>query len=365
MNAKLKKLYKTAGGSSFMTGNANVLYKEYKEKKFKPPIKLRDVKIFLSKQVPYTVHRNAREHFPRNRIHVKFIGDVLSADLADLKTFKENNDGYAYILCVIDCFSKKAYALPLKEKTAEETLKQFKKILKMINYKIHNLSVDNGGEFRKSFETFCKKSRINLYQVQGTMKNAIIERFILTFKSRIFRYIRDQGFHRWIDILPSIVESYNKTPHRSIGMPPNDVSVDNSQHVYKTLFPERWKRIPPKYHVGDIVRYSKTYKKGMEKPYEGRWSLSVYRINDIKHTPMGAYPMYHLEEAYSKKDFGDYWWYGKQLQKIDKKTFASKDTSYELQVLKKRGKKSLIQWLDYPDEKPTWVLTSTIHDKKQ
>ena len=98
MNAKLKKLYKTAGGSSFMTGNANVLYKEYKEKKFKPPIKLRDVKTFLSKQVPYTVHRNAREHFPRNRIHVKFIGDVLSADLADLKTFKENNDGNAYIL---------------------------------------------------------------------------------------------------------------------------------------------------------------------------------------------------------------------------------------------------------------------------
>ena len=32
MNAKLKKLYKTAGGRSFMTGNANVLYKEYKEK---------------------------------------------------------------------------------------------------------------------------------------------------------------------------------------------------------------------------------------------------------------------------------------------------------------------------------------------
>jgi hypothetical protein len=365
MNANFNKLYKTVGGRSFLTGSANVLYKEYKEKKLKPPINLRNAEIFLSKQVVYTVHRNAREHFPRNRVHVKFIGDVVSADLADLKTFKENNDGNAYILCVIDCFSKQAYALPLKEKTAEETLKQFKKIHKIMNYKIHNLSVDNGGEFRKSFETFCKKTRINLYQVQGTMKNSIVERFIQTLKSRLFRFIRWKGTHRWVDILPSIIESYNKTPHRSIGMAPNDVSVENSHHVYKKLFPERWKRIPQKYHVGDIVRFSKTYKKGIEKPYEGKWSLSVYRINNVKYMPMGPYPMYHLEEAYSKKDFGDYWWYGKQLQKIDKKTFASKDTSYELQVLKKRGKKSLIQWLDYPDEKPTWVLTSAIHDKKQ
>ena len=364
METNFKKLYKKQGGVSYLTGNAKILFDEYRTKNLKPKIKLHNVVTFLSKQVPYTVHRSARDNFPRNKFYVKFIGDVLAGDLADLKTFKEKNDGYAYILCIIDCFSKKAYAEPLKDKTAENTLNKFKIIKKNIQYKIHNLAVDNGGEFRSSFANFCKKSKINLYQVQGTMKNAIIERFIQTLKTRLFRYIRLSGTHRWIDILPKILETYNKSYHRSIKMTPNDVSVTNSHIVYKTMFPGRVVRKPKKFRVGDIVRISKTYKKDLQKAYEGRWSLAVYRIKGFKYTPRGMYAMYCLEEAHSKKAFGNYWFYGSQLQKVDEQTFASPETKYELQVLKKAGKYSLIKWLDYHDTKPVWILSSKIGKKK-
>ena len=116
--------------------------------------------------------------------------------------------------------------------------------------------------------------------------------------------MRNLGEHRWVDGLPSIIKSYNKSVHRSIGMAPNAVSVGNSHAVYKKLFP-------------GIVRYSKTFQPSLQKPYEGRWSLVVFRINSIKYTPLGSLPMYRLAYAASEQPFGDYWWYGRQLQKVD------------------------------------------------
>ena len=39
-------MYYTPGGQAFMTGNAKILYKEYKEQKLKPEINLENGKIF-------------------------------------------------------------------------------------------------------------------------------------------------------------------------------------------------------------------------------------------------------------------------------------------------------------------------------
>ena len=43
MDSKFKKLYYTPCGQAFMTGNAKILYKEYKEQKLKPEITLENV----------------------------------------------------------------------------------------------------------------------------------------------------------------------------------------------------------------------------------------------------------------------------------------------------------------------------------
>ena len=60
----------------------------------------------MGKQKDYTIHRRGVEKFKRNRIHVKFIGDIVALDLIDFKSFSDDNDGFKYILCAIDCFSK-------------------------------------------------------------------------------------------------------------------------------------------------------------------------------------------------------------------------------------------------------------------
>ena len=45
--------------------------------------------------------------------------DQWSADLMDMMKFKQYDDGYSYILMVIDVFSKYLWMRPLKTKTGE------------------------------------------------------------------------------------------------------------------------------------------------------------------------------------------------------------------------------------------------------
>ena len=364
MEKNLKKIYLDKNSPAFLAGSVDKLFRAYRLKKLKPVVSREKVKNFLAKQQEYTIHRRAVEKIKRNRVHVKFIGDVFAADLIDFKSFSRDNDGFKYILCGIDCFSKKAFAEGLKDKTPKGCLKAFQKMKKNIDFKIHSICVDNGNEFKSVFKKYCKNQKINLYRVQGTMKNSIVERFIYTFKSHLFRYIRLKGKTRWVDVVKPIIKAYNSSYHRSIKMAPINVTNFNSGEVYKTLFPARRTRKPHKLQIDDVVRFSKTFQKGIEKSYEGRWSLAVYRISDMKYTSRGTEPMYQLKEVESGDPFGDFWWYESQLQKVDTK-FADEKTEYDLEVLEQSGNKSKVRWLGYHNLKPTWIPTKQIVQKKK
>ena len=49
------------------------------------------------------------------------ISDVYHMDLDDMQKFAEYNEGYKYILTVIDCFSRYAMAIPIKSKVPSNT----------------------------------------------------------------------------------------------------------------------------------------------------------------------------------------------------------------------------------------------------
>ena len=55
--------------------------------------------------------------------------EIWSADLIDMKEFSKDNKNYNYLLNVIDIFSKYAWSIPLKTKTASEVTKAFSNIL--------------------------------------------------------------------------------------------------------------------------------------------------------------------------------------------------------------------------------------------
>src|SRR5258708_37137271 len=113
-NTLHKIYYDTKNPASF--SSVNKLYDEV-IKKF-PSTTLKDVGEWLSTQITYTLHKPSRKNFLRNKIIVGEINEQWEADLVDMKEFSKENDNYNFILTVIDVFSKYAFVVPLKQKTA-------------------------------------------------------------------------------------------------------------------------------------------------------------------------------------------------------------------------------------------------------
>ena len=93
-----------------------------------------------------------------------------------------------------------------------------------------------------------------IYVGKGEKKGAIIERFNRTLKSRLEMFFTETKKHVWIDALDIFVSNYNDTYHRSIGMAPSSVTIDNQKTVYKRLYPEQNDSEPCYFEVNDRVR---------------------------------------------------------------------------------------------------------------
>ncbi len=65
-------------------------------------------------------------------MYVNGIDKRWQADLVEMREFADENNWFNYLLTVIDCFSKYAWAIPIKNKTAEEIIKSFDNIFKVL-----------------------------------------------------------------------------------------------------------------------------------------------------------------------------------------------------------------------------------------
>ena len=57
------------------------------------------------------------------------------------------NEGFRFLLCVIDICNKYAWVVPLKHKKGVSIVNAFQSIFKKSNRKPNKIRVDNGGEF--------------------------------------------------------------------------------------------------------------------------------------------------------------------------------------------------------------------------
>ena len=158
---------------------------------------VRNVKKYLSGEDAYTLHKQRRIRFPRRRTYSKGIADLYQADLVDLSNISHYNDGFKYLLTCIDVFSKKAWAIALRTKTARDVTNAFEKILR--DGKCNMLQTDRGGEFLGStFQNMLKKHDIKFYTSENDdIKAAIAERFNRTLKSKMYKYFTFKNTNRY------------------------------------------------------------------------------------------------------------------------------------------------------------------------
>lgn len=165
------------------------------------------------RQIVKEIHRYARKNFERRKYTMRGINDTLQADLIDMQQFKRENRGYRYILIVIDVFSKRAYAEPLKDKTGKNTTEAMEKIFVQVGAPVRNLQTDDGREFFNSTmrQLLTRYDSVNHYSTYSAKKASIVERLIRTIKRKLYMYFSLHGAYKWYDILSEVIHNYNNT----------------------------------------------------------------------------------------------------------------------------------------------------------
>ena len=69
------------------------------------PVTRVDVQNYLSKQLPYSIHKPVRHNFPRNHAYAGHVDQQWQADLADMQALKSEYGGNNYISTCIDVLS--------------------------------------------------------------------------------------------------------------------------------------------------------------------------------------------------------------------------------------------------------------------
>ncbi|CAB0041108.1 unnamed protein product [Trichogramma brassicae] len=85
---------------------------------------------------------------------------------------------------------------------------------------------------------------------------------------------------------------YNERKHRTIGMPPAQVTRKNEKDILKTRFAQRVGSMSRKFKIGDKVRVSKA-KHLFEKGYEPNWTTEVFTVRRVAPTDPVTY---HLQD---------------------------------------------------------------------
>lgn len=295
------------------------------------------------------LHKQARKVFPRRRVVMKGIDDLWQADLVEMGNYSKYNKNYRYLLTVIDTFSKFAWTVPLKTKTAPETTQAMEDIFQLGRVP-KNLQTDDGKEFfNKYFGKLMIKYKVNHYSTYSRMKASIIERFNRTLKGMMWKEFSFNGSYNWLNIYKDLTNSYNRKVHRTIKMPPIKVNSTNEKKLLNTVYSHLKMYKIPKFNVGDHVRISK-YKHIFEKGYTPNWTTEIFTIKSTQNT----YPATFILEDYH----GNLIKGGFYAEELSKTRFPN--TYLVEKVIKTKDEKAFVKWLGFSNQHNSWISKDEI-----
>ena len=176
----------------------------------------------------FLIHQRPKRNFDRRKYDVHFYGQLVQIDIAYM--FPDSDTKEHYFLLLIDVYSFKIFAEPLKNKTSDEVLTALKKIFFQFNQQIYEIQADRGKEFLgKELSTYLKKKHCLLRFKRGKNKASFAEYGILLVKKKLYLLLRSALSHRWVHFLPLVTKSLNETPLKRLGwLKPNDVTSEAS-----------------------------------------------------------------------------------------------------------------------------------------
>lgn len=315
---------------------------------------------------------------------VDTIDSMWDGDLADVSNIASHNDGYRFLLVLIDIFSRFLFIVPLKNKQNQTIIEGLKSVFQK-GRKPHTLRTDKGSEFKNRWvKAFLKKEAISVIYTQNKTKANYAERVIRTMKNLMYRYFMKTRTYRYVTVLQDLVNSYNKRPHRSLGSnAPANVNKDNADEIRLDTYLSRQKktkldknvkveedvktsnkvlrkRIKPvfKYKIGDNVRISQL-KHPFQRDYQQKWTGEYFKVS-VRYK-RGGVPVYKVRDLDDDAIEGTF--YESELQKVIK----TGDVLYRVEKVFKRRrrgniKEAFVKWEGWPRKFNSWIPESSLEN---
>ena len=162
-----------------------------------------------------------------NTITETGVGTGMQMDLMDMSKIATRNKNFSWILCIIDVFSRYAWAFAIKRKTQHDVYECLKSWLASLTSKPpKRLTSDAGKEFtnarvRRLLDSYGIIQYVN--QAGDKTTTGVVERFNRTLRELMGRNFSRLGKLHWVADLPKLVQNYNRSVHSALGVTPEAV----------------------------------------------------------------------------------------------------------------------------------------------
>ena len=233
--------------------------------------------------------------------------------------------------------------MPLKTKTGKEVTQAFRKLFH--NGHPSRLWTDKGTEFyNRQLKGVLKGNDVMLYSTENEEKSSVVERWNRTMKNIMWKYFTANSTQKYIDVLPSMVDKYKSTYHRSIKLTPSDArNPSNYQHVYNALYGNVRKSTSSKFHVRDKVRITRK-KDTFEKGFTPNWTEELFTISSVKATNP---PTYTIKDQLGEPVRGSFY---EQEQELSLQEIFRIE-----RVLRKKKDHVYVKWKGYSNAYNSWI----------
>ena len=295
-------------------------------------------------------------HHPRQQVH---------SDLIDMQAYSEYNDGVRFLLVVIDIFTRQLWVRALKTKQGTETRDGLASIFDEMKpiYPL-TMQVDYGKEYRNRHVTnLLRDLGIKLIDPYSENKAVFAERVNYTLQQIIYKYMTEKATRRYIDVLPKLVETYNKRPHNAFynNFSPSEAELHDNLSQVKQLVRKKKEKVilkgrkmKPKFKLNDIVRL-RLKKKAFERGYGQKFSDDYFKVIGVYHDlPVIMYEVKSMDTKLPlKRKF-----YAQQMQLVKGDVYRIEKV---LKTRKRRGvEESLVKWENFSDKHNKWIPSSSI-----
>lgn len=175
----------------------------------------------------------------------------------------------------------------------------------------------------------------------------------------MFKLFTARGEYVYHDVINDLVDGYNNSWHRSIGMAPNEVNKKTRSRVFQRLYGCRdiieyysklqREKMSPKLNVDDDVRIRHPESTAFMKMYYPRWRDRIFKVKKV--ITSGKQPLYKLDGDVAPSVDKRRGLYQQELQKVIPGT-------YRIDKILKRDRannKVFVSWVDYPSSFNSWI----------